>query len=237
MIMPAPAQESPAPVAPPEVASVSLYDLEAKLEALEDSIETVTPEQESEFLAEFGKALVAAKEKRDRVQAYMVRLEASAAAADVEMKRQQARKVRYERALEGLESYVASIIVGQGKDAKDKWRKMEGENVTFSLRACPATVVITDEMAIPARHKTITISLPAETWETLLDSLEMELRAQVLDQVKRPDVSVSKTSVKDEIERETPDVKKQLEAEGARVRLEALPGAVLVPGRMKLVRK
>jgi hypothetical protein len=143
--------------------------------------------------------------------------------------------LRYAKAVERLETYVARVIAALGKDAKGKYRKLDGATVTFSLRACPSTVELTDEMAVPSRHKTISLSMPAETWETLLDSLDLELRAQVLDQIKRPDVTVSRTSVKAEIERETPDAKEQLQAKG-RVRIEALPGATLIAGRLSLVR-
>ena len=55
---------------------------------------------------------------------------------------------------------------------------------------------VTDESAIPAEYKLLLLKLPAVTWEQLLDGLEIEQRAAVLGQVKSPEVSVDKRSIK-----------------------------------------
>jgi hypothetical protein len=41
-------------------------------------------------------------------------------------------------------------------------------------------VEATDESAIPAEYKPLTLKLPAVTWERLVDGLEIEQRAAVL---------------------------------------------------------
>lgn len=55
---------------------------------------------------------------------------------------------------------------------------------------------VTDESSIPSEYKTLTLKLPAVTWEQLLDGLDVEQRLTVLGLVKTPEVSVDKRSVK-----------------------------------------
>jgi hypothetical protein len=92
--------------------------------------------------------------------------------------------------------------------------------VTFSIRDCPPSVEIKDEAAIPSDYKAITITMPALQWEALLDFLDLEQRAAVLDSVGKPKASVSKTAIKKAI------------GDGAQV-----PGADLIVGKKTLVRK
>jgi hypothetical protein len=77
---------------------------------------------------------------------------------------------------------------------------------------------VIDESAIPAEYKTLTLKLPAVTWEQMLDGLDIEQRAAVLGQVKSPEVSVDKRSLK------------------AAMDGGAVPGAGLVTGRHALRR-
>ena len=70
------------------------------------------------------------------------------------------------------------------------------KTITFSLRAGPPSVEATDETAIPSEYKALLLKLPAVVWEQLLDGLEIEQRAAVLGQVKSPEVSVDKRSIK-----------------------------------------
>jgi Siphovirus Gp157 len=85
-------------------------------------------------------------------------------------------------------------------DSRGARRKLEGNTITFSARACPASVEIVDEAAVPAEFKTLTIRLPATTWERLLDSLDLEQRADLLGQVKRGECEVSKSGIKTAID-------------------------------------
>ena len=55
---------------------------------------------------------------------------------------------------------------------------------------------VADESAIPSEYKVLLLKLPAVVWEELLDGLEIEQRAAVLGQVKGPEVSVDKRSIK-----------------------------------------
>jgi len=115
---------------------------------------------------------------------------------------------------------VIETIENLGTDVKGRYRKLEGKTTTFSLRACPPSVEVTDESAIPAKYKTLLLKLPAVMWEQLLDGLEIEQRAAVLEHVNHPEVSVDKRSIKAAIDGGT-----------------EVPGASLTTGRHSLRRK
>jgi hypothetical protein len=215
---------SPVPVGaavpPPAPHPLTLYAIEEQLTAMVDTAELVPEDQEQAFLEDFRTMLVAAVDKRDRVAQFLSHLEAQAAFAKAEIARLQERKAFFERATEKMEGYVVHVIESIGPDAKGKYAKLEGRTVTFSIKDCPPSVEIKDEAAIPADYKTITITMPALKWEDLLDSLDLEQRAAVLDSVEKPKASVSKTAIKKAI------------GDGAHV-----PGADLIVGKKTLLRK
>jgi hypothetical protein len=202
----------------PAVTAAPLYVIEDHLAALIETAELVSPEQEQEFRAEFQAALTAVVEKRDRVGQFLVHLEQQIDFARFEIDRLRQRKATYERTLVRMENYVTETIENLGTDGKGKYRTLEGKTTTFSLRACPPSVEVIDESAVPAEYKTLTLKLPAVTWEQLLDGLDIERRAAVLGQVKSPEVSVDKRSLKAAMDGGT------------------VPGANLVTGRHALRR-
>jgi hypothetical protein len=97
-------------------------------------------------------------------------------------------EVRWRHVLDGygwtgfakMEAYLSRVIEGLGLDSKGKRKKLESTTITFSLRGCNKRAEIADEMAAPQKFKRVTITLPAETWELLCDSLDPDLREQVL---------------------------------------------------------
>ena len=180
----------------PAVTAAPLYVIEDHLAALIETAELVSPAQEQEFRAEFQTALTAAVDKRDRVGQFLAHLEQQIDFAKFEIDRLRQRKATCERALARLENYVIETIENLGTDSKGKYRALEGKTTTFSLRACPPSVEVSDESAIPSEYKALTLKLPAMTWEQLLDWLEIEQRAAVLGQVKSPEVIVDKRSIK-----------------------------------------
>jgi hypothetical protein len=180
----------------PAVTAASLYVIEDQLAALIETAELVSPEQEQEFRAEFQAALSSAVDKRDRTGQFLAHLEQQIDFAKFEIDRLRQRKATCERALERLENYVIGTIEDLGTDGKGKYRKLEGKTTTFSLRACPPSVEVADETAIPSEYKVLLLKLPAVTWEHMLDGLEIEERSAVLRQVHTPEVAVDKRSIK-----------------------------------------
>jgi len=180
----------------PAVTAAPLYLIEDHLAALIETADLVSPEHELEFRAEFQAALTAAVDKRDRVGQFLAHLEQQIDFARFEIDRLRQRKAAFERALARLENYVIETIEHLGTDGKGKYRRLEGQTTTFSLRACPPSVEVADEAAIPAEYKVLLLKLPAVTWEQLLDGLEIEQRSAVLGQVRSPEVTVDKRLVK-----------------------------------------
>ena len=203
----------------PGITADSLFQIETYLAALVETADFVPPEQEQEFLAEFQQKLLTAVEQRDRVGQYLAHLETQAAFAKAEIDRLRQRKGAYERAFQRVEQYVLNTIEFLGVDARGARRKLEGTTVTFSARVCPPSVEIVDESAVPSEFKTLTLRLPATTWEQLLDSLDIEQRAEILRQVKRAECEVSKSGIKAALD------------SGASV-----PGAALATGKLSLRR-
>lgn len=206
--------------ASPAPSAVTLFELEEHLAALVDTVELVPAEQEAQFLQEFQAALSTTVEKRDRVGHFLAHMESQIALAQSEIARLRERKEAYERVIARVEEYVIRTIEQLGPNAKGKYPKLEGKTITFSLRCCPASVEIKDEAAIPMEYKTVTVTLPAVAWEDLLDTLDLEARAALSEQVKKPASAVSKSSVKEALEANV-----------------VVPGADLIIGKHVLVKK
>ena len=182
----------------PEVlpAARSLYDIEAHLAALVDTEELVPAELEQEYARDLQATLAVTVEKRDRVGQFLAHLEAQIAFAHAEVARLKAREEFYEKVLARMEGYVSRVIESLGLDANGKRRKLEGTTITLSLRGCDKRVEVTDEAAVPTRYKRVTVTMPAETWELVCDSLDLDLREKVLGEVKSPKLEVSTSLVK-----------------------------------------
>lgn len=178
------------------VAAQPLYAIEEHLALLVDTAELVLPDQEQEFRDEFQLALSTAVDKRDRVGQFMAHIEQQITFANYEIERLRERKAAYQRAFDRIESYVTHTIEVLGRDAKGKYRRLEGKTVTFSLAGCPPSVDVTDEPAIPAEYKTLTLKIPAVAWEQILDGLDPNQRQVVLGIVKREGVSIDRRSIK-----------------------------------------
>src|SRR5258708_40269270 len=185
-----------------------------------ESAELVTPEQEAEFQKDLATALTTAVEKRDRIGAFLAHCESQAALAAAEIKRLQDRKKGYQAVVDRLETYIIRVIEDLGTDAKGKSRKLEGRTVSFGLRGCAASVKITNEEMVPAQFKTLTITLPAVAWQSLLECVDPALRAQVLGEISKSECDIPKAPVKAAIDAG-----------------EDVPGADLLLDRHSLVRK
>ena len=95
---------------PPPSRSLTMWDLETNLAALADSVETVEPGQEQQFLEDFRQALIEAKEKRDRLASFLAYCEAMAEMASKEIARLQKRRDFFTRTVERLEGYVELML-------------------------------------------------------------------------------------------------------------------------------
>lgn len=179
--------------------SLSLYQIEEHLNALDDTAELVSADQEKQFVAEFGAALLSAAEKRDRVAQFLAFLEHQQSFADAEIKRLQALKKHYAAVQGRLETYVIFTIESLGLDEKGKYRRLEGNTTVLSLQPCPPSVSVSDEASIPLEYKRANVQLPAALWDQILDSLDIDLRTAALASAK-VDVTVEKSTIKKAID-------------------------------------
>ena len=180
------------------MAAISLYQIEEDLQALLDTEEGgVAPEHEEEIQRKLIEAQMAAVDKRERVHQFMVHVEGQKASIDNEIKRLQALKKSYSSALDRIEGYIEGVIVGLGKDAKGKYKKLEGQTCVFSLRAAPDSVHILDEDKVPACFKGITIKVSAEAWSEFCDSADIDERGKFLAAVEKFEYEVKKKPIAD----------------------------------------
>ena len=181
----------------------SLFDLEQDLAALLDTEVFVSPEQEAEYRQELGARLEASVEKRDRVGQFIRHCEMQQDNCDAEIERLQERKRSFIAAEKRIRQYVQVVIESLGPDAKGKPKKLEGKTVTFSLRAKPGSVEITDESVVPAEYKSTTVTLPLETWELICDDFRDDDDDPLWTEIQRAKalVSVSKSAIKAAIDR------------------------------------
>lgn len=199
--------------------SVSLYELEETLVAFVEAMEMVPPEDEPAFLEAFSQALMAAQDKRDKVAQFLAHLESQAEMAKAEIKRLQERKADFEAARDRLEAYVVKVIESLGTDAKGKLQKLEGKYSTLSLRACPVSVEVSDDTAVPDACQRVTVTLPAPMWTEVLDALDIETAGRVEEAAGQPKRTIDKAALKAALE-SNPDI----------------PGARLVIGKHSLKR-
>ena len=175
-----------------------LYELEHDLLELLDTEGLVPAEQEAEFQVVLYEQLKTTVSKRDRVGQFIRGCELQAANSKEEKQRQAARQAMYEHAAEKAREWTGKVIESLGRDEKGKWRKLEGNTVTLSLRNNPQGVKILDEAEIPPEYKNISIKLSAVTWESIIMALPDAQRASVIQEVdaNSPKLEVSKTKIK-----------------------------------------
>jgi hypothetical protein len=197
----------------------ALYDLEDYLAALTESAETVPPEHEEEFLEDLKAALTSAADKRDRVAHHLAHLEEQQAFAAKEIARLQKFKKEREAAQARLESYVSYCIESLGKDNGGKYRKLEGNTTVMFLRACPASVEVTDMDVLPLEYQSATITMPASILNEVLNALDEGFREKVSGEIVCT-LSADKRGIKTAIEAGV-----------------EIPGAMLVTGKTTLGRR
>lgn len=161
----------------------TLCDIEEHLTALTESMETVTPEREQEFLEDFSAALTCAAEKRDRVAHHLARLEQQQEFAAKEISRLQKFKKERASAQARLEGCVSYCIRAQGKGRDGKYKKLEGNTTVMFLRGCAASVAVRDLNAVPLDYQRATVTLPASMLNDLLNALDEDFRGKVRGEI------------------------------------------------------
>ncbi len=196
------------------MSNLTLYAIEEHLAALVDTADMADPDQQEAIAAEIQQAVATAVEKRDRVAQFLAHCDVQEQFVKAEVKRLQEFGRRIAAARDRVEECVQRAIEVSGQE------RLEGNLCTFSLRACPPSVEVTDERAVPMEYKIATLTVPAHEMEELLGSVDIDARESFLRSVRKMDASVDKLAVKQAI----------------KVGLE-VPGAVLVSDKKSLVRR
>lgn len=188
----------------PAPLSLSLYDIEDHLQCLLDSSEMVQDEdQRMQVLNEIAEADAAGKHKRDGVAKYLRSLKAAQSAIADEITYLLDRKVVLKNHEERLRAYIIGIIEQYGTARPKKQKELKGNIHTLQLRQNPPSVVIEDEALVPAKYKSITITMPLEDWGAILDFCltndDLANEPPVAQMAERADASATSTISKRDI--------------------------------------
>jgi hypothetical protein len=183
--------------------ALTLYRIEDDLQALVNSEELVTADQEREFRNQLAEQLRTAVDKRQRVGEFLRYCELQQENCDKEIARVQALKATYATAQERMERYVIHTIKTViGPDAKGKYPKLAGRTLMLSVARNPDSVDIQDEALIPEEYKSITVKLPAEIWSELLEAFSgdddraIEVSKILQSASEKASISIDKAAIK-----------------------------------------
>ncbi|MFN0169668.1 MAG: siphovirus Gp157 family protein [Bryobacteraceae bacterium] len=180
--------------------TLSLYDLEYTLcafAAMADDVDN--PEQKAELLEELGSVLRHAKDKRDRVAAFLRHCKSQEAFADEEIERLRNRRDRISRVRSELEAYVVQVIEQLVEPDRRGVQRLDGNHSSLRIQRNPESVAITEVDALPGSLKDAAITLPAFVWQALLESVAPEARATYEALVKKFELKPDKRAIAAEL--------------------------------------
>jgi hypothetical protein len=132
--------------------TATLFEISDHLITLLDSVDVVrTADERTMIEHEISEAMEAEVRRVDGVAQYLAFCEDQQAFAATEIRRLHSRKQTFERKEQRLKEYVQRVLERCGKN------KLEGRTATLALRACPASVEITDAAAVPEEYKCVVV--------------------------------------------------------------------------------
>lgn len=172
------------------VPKTTLYDLIDRLaillEALEDS---ESDEQRAQIEADIREIVSQEVRKVDGIAKMLAHFKTQAQFAKDEIDRLRERKAAFEHSEEKLKQYVIDLMEGF------QVKKLEGQTSTFSLRACPASVEVSDESQIPDHLKAASVKCSAALWNEIREALDPDFTT-VIDQSATVETSPDKRAIK-----------------------------------------
>ena len=182
--------------------ALTLYEVEDSLAALANTFDLVEEaEARQMILAEIGRALRQANDKRDAVVGFLRHCEAQQRFANQEIERIQNRRDRIARLQEELEQYVVGVIDQFVAADRRGVKRLEGNFSSIRIQKNPDSVVITDEKTLPLALKDAVLTMPAYVWEALLQRLGKEDRAVFEAQVKKCEFKPDKRALAAELKK------------------------------------
>jgi hypothetical protein len=149
--------------------ALTLYEVEDNYLALLETEAMVPPEQEEQFQSELRTALLEAIDKREAVLQFMLFLAEQQTAADTEIKRLQNRRDRLATVERRMNKYIVNVIRSAGTDLKGRYRKLQAHTGMMFIRALASSVDVIDDNKVPAEYKRISLSMPLDLWQRLID--------------------------------------------------------------------
>jgi hypothetical protein len=180
--------------------NITLYEIEDNLAALANTFEVVEGEEIKQILLDdIGRSLWQAKEKRDAVVAFLRHCEAQQKFADQEIERIRNRRDRIARFQAEFERYIISIIDRFAVPDRRGVKRLEGNISSLRMQKNPDSVAITDENAVPLAFKDVVLTMPAQTWEALVERLGEDERASFEAQIKKMEFKPDKRAIGGEL--------------------------------------
>ena len=124
-----------------------LYQMTAEYEAIIKAIEDAEGEVTPELMAQLDALGGAFTEKADNIAAVVRTVEATAAAVKGEQDRLAGYRKSLDTHADWLKHYLQEQMIRTGNE------KVEGARFRISIRACPASVDVQDEVAVPDSFK------------------------------------------------------------------------------------
>jgi len=148
---------------------LSLYGQIENLTALLDTQDMVSDEQRVEIEREIVRVALQVEKKVDSVSGFIRHCKATEDNIDAEIARLKALKAHYASGEARCKGYVADIIRAAGKDAKGKYRPLEGRTSVMRLQANGGVqaLEVSDPIAVPGELSTVTIKMPWAEWADL----------------------------------------------------------------------
>ena len=174
----------------------TLYEIEDHLEALVNTMALAEePLAREVILDEIGQAVRGAKEKRDAVVGFLRHCADQEGFAEAEVERIQKRKAFIVRVRVELERYLTQIIERFAEPDRRGIRRLEGNFSSMRIQRNPDSVLIADEQLLPVAWKDVVLTMPAYSWEALLQRLDLEERKIFEQEVKKTEFKPDKRSI------------------------------------------
>src|SRR5215469_283142 len=174
----------------------TLYEIEDHLAALVNSVAFADePAAHEVILDEIGQAVRGANEKRDAVVGFLRHCAAQERFAEAEIERIQKRSAFIASVRVELEQYLIQIVERFAVPDRRGVRRLEGNFSSMRIQRNPDSVLIADDQALPVAWKDIVLTMPAYSWEALLQRLDPEERTVFEQEVKKTEIKPDKRSI------------------------------------------
>ncbi len=194
-----------------ETKEVTLRDVASDVRAWADTLDGIDEDdpQREEALVAATQALTAGVAKVEAFGKFLKRCKAEAEFLRSESSRLHARALAIESLEEKLKLYALGVL-----DA-NQLKRLEGQTLHIRSQKSPDSVEVTDEVAVPAAYKVLTITITAGDWELhlkehlaalqmLQDFTDEPLtvdKLPVVNNIRKTECEIAKTPLKVALER------------------------------------